>query len=858
MLTIPKGMRVFPLLAAMFLIPAGGICEDAASHIQQARVDYGNGDAKNALAELDKALTLDPKNVDALCYRAEVSYAMGRQEAFDDVKGMVREMSAEDYYERGRARQMVWHFTEAIADYSRVIVMTSGNSAKAYASRGSVEQMDGDLDDALADLDMAVRQDGHYAEAWDLRGALRFGKGDAAGAEADFSQAIKLQPENATAYNNRSQARLALGDTKGAMEDADKALELRPKFAVACGTRAVVKLYTGDTEGALADLGKAVELKPDYYIAWHLRGIIRYVKGDAKGAKEDFLKGPGIQDGSGSRQWRVRETPGFVKLFRLDLDGAMADLDAALGNPAKFAKPAEAYAKAYFERWSETGAGEGDSTRAIELKPDFAEAYFARAGSKRSREDWKGALDDMAQAVKLDPKNAQAHYTLACYKQELGDYAGALEEFNNAFRLKPDAPWPLDSHARTEEALGNFKVAMADYMKAIDDGTRAKNNDQVSRNWCDVGRLREEQRDMPGAIAAYTKSLETKPNHVAYHSRARLEFGQGKVDAAADDVAKALALNHGDNEAVYYRALVLEAKGDHAGALLGLKGLIRLFTPPEVDATPEFYETYARLEEEAGEKRTATDALTWAAAIRLGRAVSGDPDYAAAREENLKKGLDALKKLSTTDPSPALCPLDMAAGMNPGWSMRGWTQAGGKSPEECVTSLIAQHPGEKALPAIRGSLRCGRHDYAEALTDFRTAAEAGELPAASRDFIHCAIWLCRAEMGEETEATEELRAYAAGRKPGEKTDGWQADAVQFLTGAMSEEDYLKPPPGSNGPGWWPGRFYARYFYAGVKRSLAGKPAKAAEYFQLCERMTGYQTLESWMARREVRSMNEWE
>jgi tetratricopeptide (TPR) repeat protein len=77
--------------------------------------------------------------------------------------------------------------------------------AAALAVRANARaNNDGDITEALADLDHAIALDGNNGAAYRLRGDLiREAGGDLGKAEADLSMAIKLDPQDAEAYELR-------------------------------------------------------------------------------------------------------------------------------------------------------------------------------------------------------------------------------------------------------------------------------------------------------------------------------------------------------------------------------------------------------------------------------------------------------------------------------------------------------------------------------------------------------------------------------------------------------------------------------------------------------------------------------
>ena len=81
-----------------------------------------------------------------------------------------------------------------------------------------------------------------------------------------------------------------------------------------------------------------------------------------------------------------------------------------------------------------------DFTKAIELSPDYAEAYAARARTKLLKFDkWKydadGALADYTKAIELNPENWEYYGSRAYLKRLKGDVDGAIADFTKAREL---------------------------------------------------------------------------------------------------------------------------------------------------------------------------------------------------------------------------------------------------------------------------------------------------------------------------------------------------------------------------------------------------------------------------------------
>ena len=68
-------------------------------------------------------------------------------------------------------------------------------SAASYVARGHDWYKKGELDRAMADLNIALTFDARCADAYLLRGLVKHDRGDLDGALGDFDRAIELDPK---------------------------------------------------------------------------------------------------------------------------------------------------------------------------------------------------------------------------------------------------------------------------------------------------------------------------------------------------------------------------------------------------------------------------------------------------------------------------------------------------------------------------------------------------------------------------------------------------------------------------------------------------------------------------------------
>ena len=74
-------------------------------------------------------------------------------------------------------------------------------------------------------------------------------------------------------------------------------------------------------------------------------------------------------------------------------------------------------------------------TQAIELNPNYAEAYYNRGFTRAKLGDKQGALADYNEALRINPNYAKAYYNRGAIGNSLGEKAGAIQDFQKAAEL---------------------------------------------------------------------------------------------------------------------------------------------------------------------------------------------------------------------------------------------------------------------------------------------------------------------------------------------------------------------------------------------------------------------------------------
>ncbi len=210
--------------------------------------------------------------------RAEVAQQKATASAAPTVTQ--EELSAEEYYERGLEHQKVNKYDNAIANYSKSILLNPHHTV--YLLRGYCHYEKGEIDRSIADYTEAIRLKPTDTLAYLGRGLAR--KDDTDGAIADYTEAINLDPYLALAYAGRGIAYEKKGDHNRAINDYTEAIYLDPQGDDTFSNRGESYFAIKKFAEALADFKRANELRPAFNMTLAGMAITHHALGELQQA----------------------------------------------------------------------------------------------------------------------------------------------------------------------------------------------------------------------------------------------------------------------------------------------------------------------------------------------------------------------------------------------------------------------------------------------------------------------------------------------------------------------------------------------------------------------------------------------
>lgn len=433
-----------------------------------------DGDFKQALADMDMAIKLQPQYAGFFINRAFLRYKtddyFGAMADYDYALSL-EPLNTMALYNRALLRAEVHDTNNAIRDLNQVLKLNK-NDYRALFNRAILYREIGEIDDAIADLDRLLAAFPDFSAAYFLRFELKKTKGDRT-AEKDYRKSLDLAKKRIDTTRDEF---LAATDASDEGETQEQ-VEARFTSLITIDDNAMPDQVFNSKEikGRVQDRNINVELEPLYVVTYYtsptelrpgseylreitdindshiLRFSLQIVNHPATSTDEDVF-----ETHSSSidyyNSYLSTHTPRSIDYFGRAMDFV------TLRN---------------YER------AVADLSRAISLTPDFTLAYFVRGcayaaiaessaetENDAARISFAQALTDFDKVLELSPKMALAYYNKGVIHAMIQDFTSALAAFNKAIELDPEMGDSYFNRGYTYLRLGNREAGMADLSKA--------------------------------------------------------------------------------------------------------------------------------------------------------------------------------------------------------------------------------------------------------------------------------------------------------------------------------------------------------------------------------------------------------
>ncbi|OWK37938.1 tetratricopeptide repeat protein [Fimbriiglobus ruber] len=448
---------------------------DPRAWLRLARCLYEPALATEALSALDKAVALDPRNVEAHDMRAERLAAAGR------------------YEEALAAARPPVLATE-------LPIVLQGRAAWVEARRGNYAA-------AIPPMQALVAVDPEYVWGWQQLAEWYNDTGRPENYLEAASELVRLRPEHPMSLTMRGEAKLQTGDRDGGKADLRDALHVHPGYSQAAvilfdacladretrearsalavlqehlaGPEVLVKQLqfaarTGDADGAARAFAELCEMPGEGPPVFLQMGLAEMHSADWGERAAEVLRAAWSgtdEDGTG----KGTEFNPWAPIYWLETpDGEAAEPDEKLA-------ACDAVVAAYptftpgHDRRAEQLAEMGrfkDAAAACEppgVGPPIPIALRGRAAwIEAQRGDRSRAIDLMRQLVTDEPDYGWGWRQLMQWYDALGRQRDCLEAADNLVRLSPDDPAARAVRGEARRVLGDHRGAAEDFRAAFD------------------------------------------------------------------------------------------------------------------------------------------------------------------------------------------------------------------------------------------------------------------------------------------------------------------------------------------------------------------------------------------------------
>jgi cellulose synthase operon protein C len=481
---------------------------DPDTHIAVANLLNAQQKYPEAIAEIQKAITLAPNRGDAYLNLALVQTRTGQFDAAEANYKKAIDLKAEGenphmalaafYQTRGRypeAEQQV-----------KTVIAADPKDVNARASMAKLYMAQGNRAEAEQFLAQVKRDLPKESTAYRMLGDYYFAEGDLNKAVAEYGSLHQEHPKDQKVTKNYVQLLIL----KNRLDEADKLNELllsaKAKDDEALTFRGEIQLRRNQVNQAVQTLQAVVTRNPGMAVAHHQLGLALDQLGELDRAGAEW-------------QQAVRLQPNMAEAYR-----ALAGLALQKGDMSGL----EQYA-----------------SEIVRLQPASPDGYALRSISLMNRKRYPAAELDARKAIEIAPQLPVGYVEIGNMSAQQQKYSDAANWYEQALSRDPSSVDALRglvtvyvAEKQTDKAIAriNSQIAMASSNSGFYDL---------------LGSVLLSKKDQPGAETAFKKAVRLDKNNAdAYVKLGQSQVSRGAVDEALGTYAEATAAN--PQEAAFY------------------------------------------------------------------------------------------------------------------------------------------------------------------------------------------------------------------------------------------------------------------------------------------------------------------
>ncbi|MBD2449255.1 tetratricopeptide repeat protein [Nostoc sp. FACHB-152] len=229
---------------------------------------------------------------------------------------------------------------------------------------------------------------------------------------------------------------------------------------------------------------------------------------------------------------------GLKKLDEKDKQGAIQALTEAINIYPEYAEAYYQRANAQFQSGNYQQAVE-DATKSIELKSNYAEAFTRRCAAHVLLQAPQKAEEDCNKAIDINPKYGDAYLNRANARRNLGNKNGALNDLSELINIALSDPQAyINRGVLYIEQFKDYDKAIADFNQALQ---LASNKPEIAAVAYDGrGNALAAQQKLNAALDDFNKAIENKKDFAqAYFNRGLIHVQLDNKQQAIEDFQRA-------------------------------------------------------------------------------------------------------------------------------------------------------------------------------------------------------------------------------------------------------------------------------------------------------------------------------
>ncbi|MBN1819188.1 MAG: tetratricopeptide repeat protein [Prolixibacteraceae bacterium] len=180
-----------------------------------------------------------------------------------------------------------------------------------------------------------------------------------------------------------------------------------------------------------------------------------------------------------------------------------------------------------------------DFNKAIELEPEYTEAYVNRGIILRDNNRTSEALSDFNKALILKPNFEKVYFNRGNLLKNENRIDEALKDYNAAININPDYIEAFYNRGNLYRDANNFDKALDDYSTVI------KLNSKYIDAYINRGGILFMKKKYAEAINDYSVALEINPNYaLVIYNRGLAKYYMGNKEAACADLKLSASLGY--------------------------------------------------------------------------------------------------------------------------------------------------------------------------------------------------------------------------------------------------------------------------------------------------------------------------